>query len=300
MELQALLITFRETLEALLIVGVITTYLKRMGRSEYNKYVWLGAALAVFASAGMALVFQVVLDGFATMGAHQYLKVGIMLVSGALLTQMVFWMAEQSKQTSIKVQGKFDQFITTGNIIGMVVHAFLVVVREGVETVFFFAAISGGDISKAIENWGALAGVVIAAVVAFFFFRGTMKVKLKTFFKVTGIFIVLIAAGLIVQGVSILQDLHVIGSVQPHLYDLTWFMPEHPIDEEHYIRDTGSHPLISGQVGIFLKALFGYSSSPSLEEFLVYWGYYASLWLLLRNNSQKEKSPQSKRAETVQ
>ena len=117
MELQALLITFREALEALLIVGVITTYLKRMGRSEFNRYVWLGAALAVFASAGLALVFQVVLDGFASMGSQQYMKVGIMLVSGALLTQMVFWMAEQSKQTTMKVQGKFDQFITTGNVI---------------------------------------------------------------------------------------------------------------------------------------------------------------------------------------
>ncbi len=64
MEVQALLITFREALEALLIVGIITSYLKRIDQSRYVKYVWLGAGLAVFASAIVALLFQVVLTGF--------------------------------------------------------------------------------------------------------------------------------------------------------------------------------------------------------------------------------------------
>ena len=283
MELQAFLITFREALEALLIVGIITSYLKRVGRPEFTKYVWLGAGLAVVASLGLALVFQVVLDGFATMGAQNYMKVGIMIISGILLTQMVFWMASQSKDMADKVQGKYDQFITAGNVVGMVIHAFLVVLREGVETVFFFAAITGGDIGKAIQTWGSFSGLICAAVVAFLFFRGTMRISLRAFFQITGAFIVLIAAGLIVQAVSILQDMSVIGSLVPHLYDLTWLMPEHPIDEEHYIRDTGETPFISGQVGIFLKALFGYASMPSLEEFLVYWGYYLALYLVLKN-----------------
>jgi high-affinity iron transporter len=301
-ELQAFLITFREALEALLIVGIITSYLKRVDHPEYVKHVWLGASLAIVASLGMALLFQVVLDGFASMGSQNYMKAGIMLVSGVLLTQMVFWMAEQSKEVSGKLQGKYSQFITTGNVVGMVVHAFLVVLREGVETVFFFAAITGGDIGKAMQTWGSFAGILLAAVVTYFFFKGTMRIQLKTFFKITGVFIVLIAAGLIVQGVSILQDMHVIGSVAPQLYDLTWFMPEHPIDEEHYIRDHGQEPLISGQVGIFLKALFGYSSSPSLEEFLIYWGYFLVLYLLLRGRGeQKPELPQGKtREQTVQ
>jgi high-affinity iron transporter len=287
-ELQAFLITFRETLEALLIVGVITSYLKRVQRPEFNKFVWLGALLATFASFGCALLFQVVLNGFGAMGAQTYMKVGIMFVSAALLTQMVFWMAEQSKEISSRTTAKFDQFVTTGNVLGMVFHAFLVTLREGVETVFFFAAITGGDIGKAMSGWGAISGIAVAAVVSFFFFRGTMKISLKRFFQVTGVFIVLIAAGLLVQGVSILQDMHVIGSVQEHVYDLTWLLPEHPIDEEHYIRDHGTEPLLSGQVGVFLKALFGYSSMPSLEEFLVYWMYFAALWLLLRGRKEKQ------------
>ncbi|KIV58026.1 iron permease [Aneurinibacillus migulanus] len=298
MDLQAFLITFREALEALLIVGIITSYLKRVNRPEFTKYVWLGAGLAVIASLGLALVFQVILDGFASMGSQNYMKVGIMIISGILLTQMVFWMAAQAKDMSGKVQGKFDQFITAGNVIGMVIHAFLVVIREGVETVFFFAAITGGDIGQAMQSWGSLAGIALAAVVSFFFFRGTMRIPLKTFFKVTGAFIVLIAAGLIVQAVSILQDMNIIGSVVPHLYDLTWLMPEHPIDQEHYIRDTGHVPLISGDVGVFLKALFGYASSPSLEEFLIYWGYYVALYLLLRGRGEHAEKAHSTKSQT--
>ncbi|MBB5354750.1 high-affinity iron transporter [Anoxybacillus mongoliensis] len=295
MEVQALLITFREALEALLIVGIITSYLKRIDQSRYVKYVWLGAGLAVFASAIVALLFQVVLTGFSTMASEMYLKVSIIFISSILLTQMVFWMAEHSKDIKSSMEGKMSKYVSKGDVFGMVMHSFLVVLREGVETVFFFAAITGGNIGAAVQGWGAITGLTIAAIVSYTFFKGTMRVPLKTFFKVTGAFIILIAAGLLVQGVSMLQDLKIIGSVMPHVYDITWFMPEHPIDHEHFVRDTGHEPIISGDVGIFLKALFGYSSMPSLEEVLAYVGYFVVIYLLVKTRygakeGKKEKS----------
>ncbi|MGX2959671.1 FTR1 family iron permease [Peribacillus sp. JNUCC 23] len=303
MEIQALLITFREVLEALLIVGIITTYLKRMGKNSFTKYVWVGAGLAVLASIGVAMLFQVVLTGFASMGSEMYLKIGIMLVSALLLTQMVFWMSSQSKDLKDNMEGKLDRFITTGNVVGMVIHSFLVVLREGVETVFFFAAITGGNIGAAMEGWGAITGVIIAAIVSYIFFKGTMKVSLKTFFKVTGIFIILIAAGLLVQAISMLQDLNIIGSVIPHLYDLTWFLPEHPIDYDHYLRDHGVAPILSGDIGIFLKALFGYASMPSIEEVITYIGYFVGIYLLTSfkssgNTESTNKNDQEKDLKT--
>ncbi|MCL6588158.1 MAG: FTR1 family protein [Anoxybacillus sp.] len=289
MEVQALLITFREVLEALLIVGIITSYLKRVNHTKYTKYVWLGASLAVVASVVVALLFQVVFTGFAAMGSEMYLKISIMFISAILLTQMVFWMAEHSRDMKKNVEGKMDRFITTGNVVGMVIHSFLVVLREGVETVFFFAAITGGNIGAAMQGWGAITGVVIAALVSYIFFKGTMRVPLKTFFQVTGAFIILIAAGLLVQGISMLQDLNIIGSVMPHVYDLTWLLPEHPIDYDHYLRDHGVAPLLSGDVGVFLKALFGYSSMPSLEEVIAYVGYFVVIYLLI--TSRQAKAP---------
>lgn len=285
MEIQALLITFREALEALLIVGIITTYLKRTDNKKYTKYIWLGAGLAVLASVGAAMLFQLVFTGFAAMVSEMYLKISIMIISALLLTQMVFWMAGHSRDLKGNTEDKMSRFISTGNVIGMVIHSFLVVLREGIETVFFFAAITGGDIGAAMQGWGAITGVIIAFVVSYLFFKGTMKISLKTFFKVTGAFIILIAAGLLVQAISMMQDLEIIGSIMPHIYDLTWFLPEHPIDYDHYFRDHGTAPLLSGEIGIFLKALFGYSSMPSIEEVIAYVGYFAGIYFLTSNRS---------------
>lgn len=301
MEIQSLLITFREVLEALLIVGIITTYLSRVNQKKYVKFVWLGAGLAVLASVGVALLFQIVFTGFAAMGSEMYLKIGIMLVSTVLLTQMVFWMASHSRNLKGNMEGKMNQFISTGNVVGMVIHSFLVVLREGVETVFFFAAITGGNIGAAMQGWGAITGVVIAAIVSYFFFKGTMRVPLSTFFKFTGGFIILISAGLLVQAISMMQDLNIIGSVMPHVYDLTWLLPEHPIDASHYLRDTGHAPLLSGDVGVFLKALFGYSSMPSIEEVIAYIGYFAAIYLLTSSKSVKsvKKNEETEKAKIL-
>lgn len=294
MQLQAFLIAFREVLEALLIVGIITTYLKRTDNKKFVKYVWIGAGLAVVASFLVALLFQVVFTGFAAMGSETYLKVSIILISSMLLTQMVFWMAEHSKDMKANVEGKMSKYITTGNVVGMVIHSFLVVVREGVETVFFFAAITGGNIGAALQGWGSISGLLVAAAVSYMFFKGTMRVPLKTFFKVTGAFIVLVAAGLLVQGISILQDIKLLGSVAPHVYDITWFLPEHPIDYAHYLRDHGTAPLLSGDIGIFLKAFLGYSAMPSLEEVMAYIGYFVILYMLIVFKKQPVETKKQK------
>lgn len=294
MQVQALLITFREVFEALLIIGIIVTYLKKTNNARYSKYVWLGAGLAVIASIGVAMLFQVVFTGFAAMGSEIYLKIGIILVSSLLLTQMVFWMAKHSRDMKSNMEGKMNHFISTGNVVGMVIHSFLVVLREGVETVFFFVAITGGNIQNAVEGWGAITGVACATLLYYLFIRGTMRIPLKTFFKVTGAFIVLIAAGLLVQGISMMQDIGMLGTVMPKVYDLTWLLPEHPIDYAHYLRDTGVAPLLSGDIGIFLKALFGYSSMPSIEEVIAYIGYFVVIYLLVNTNNQSQKVSESK------
>lgn len=291
MQLQAFLITFREVLEALLILGIITTYLKRIDNAKLVKFVWLGAGLAIFASYLVALLFQVVFTGFSAMGSEMYLKISIIFISSILLTQMVFWMAEHSKNIKSSIEGKISHYISAGSIIGMVMHSFLVVLREGVETVFFFAAITGGNIGAALQGWGAISGLLVASAVSYLFFKGTMKISLKAFFRITGAFIVMIAAGLFVQGISMLQDLKMIGSVMPHVYNITWLLPEHPIDYAHYLRDHGTAPLLSGDIGIFLKAFLGYSSMPSLEEVIGYLGYFAVIYMLLtaKKPVKKEK-----------
>jgi high-affinity iron transporter len=207
-------------------------------------------------------------------------------------------MSKQSRNLQGRVENKIAAILTVGGAINMVVHSFLVVVREGVETVFFFAAVTGGDIQKAVESWGALAGLILATIVGYLFFKGTKKIKLKTFFKITSVFLMMISAGLLIQAVGIMQDIGLMGSLYRtaggeigEVYNITAIMPEHPVDEVQYIRDTGNQPIVNGQVGIFFKAFLGYTQNPSLEEFIFYWGYYLLVFVLVGTQRKRiEKS----------
>jgi high-affinity iron transporter len=290
LDVQAFLVTFREVLEAMLILGLITSYLKRMGQERFNKWVWTGAGFAVAASFLVALLFQVVLTGYATMGSEIYLKISIMIISSILLTQMVLWMAEQNRDVKSRMEKRLDAILTTGSIIGMIVHAFLVVLREGVETVFFFAAISKGEIDKVLTSWGALVGMIAAIVLSILFFRGTARFSLSTFFKVTGAMIILIAAGFLVSAIGMLQDLGHIPSAMPKVVDLAWLMPENPVDETHFIREHGYAPLISGSVGVFFNTLLGYTHDPSIEQIMAYIAYFVVVFTWVRYKKQSASS----------
>ncbi|MBM7701284.1 FTR1 family iron permease [Metabacillus iocasae] len=289
MDFQAFLITLREAIEAILIVGLVLSYLTRLNANQYKKWVYVGVGLALVSSFLVALLFQVVFTGFASFGSEVYLKVGIMFASVFLLTHMVVWMKKQTNDIKSDMQEKINAAVTAGSVSAMVIHSYLIVVREGVETVFFFAAISGGDITKVFTSHGALSGLLLALIIGYLFFSGTMKFSLKNFFNITGILIMFIAAGLLVQGIGVLQDLGKLGSVvttaegkPQEIYNIVHIMPEHYQDEMHYKRDTGEDVLISGQIGLFMAAMFGYSHNPSFEQVIGYWGYFIFIFVMMR------------------
>ncbi|GAA3320900.1 hypothetical protein GCM10020331_033800 [Ectobacillus funiculus] len=140
MQLQAFLITFREVLEALLIVGIITTYLKRTDNKKFVKYVWMGGQVLRLQRAISSLFFfSSCIHWLCGHGQRDLFEDrDYVCFSHFCSHKWCFWMAEHSKDIKSSVEGKkMGQFITAGNVIGMVMHSFLVVVREGVETVFF-------------------------------------------------------------------------------------------------------------------------------------------------------------------
>ncbi|MCY1689705.1 FTR1 family protein [Exiguobacterium sp. SL14] len=180
----------------------------------------------------------------------------------------------------------------------MIIHSFLVIVREGIETVFFFAAISGGEIEKVLTSYGAVSGLLLALIFGYLFVSGSMKIPVKRFFQVTGVLILFIGAGMLVQTIGRFQDLGLLGSLLMNadgtpvaVYNIVSFMPEHYIDQVQYLRDTGNSTLISGQIGTFMGAMFGYSHNPSLEQVVAWWGYFAFAgWMLLRQNKPSKSS----------
>src|SRR5574337_642517 len=111
--LASFLITFREALEAALIIGIIAAYLAKIGRKDLYRYLYTGIIGAVIASAGVALVFKLVygeLEGT----AEQLFEASAALIAAVVLTYMIFWMASNSKKIKGELQEKIDISISEG------------------------------------------------------------------------------------------------------------------------------------------------------------------------------------------
>jgi len=140
---------------------------------------------------------------------------------------------------------------------------FIVVFREGAETVLFFRAISYQIGSRELIIGGAI-GIISSIVLALIFFVSTIKINLSLFFRITGILIMLIAAGLLSTSMHEFQEAGVLPIIKDNIYDIS------------HILSTDS---IAGGI---LKSLFGYNPSPSLLEIIIYLTYIAAIIILIR------------------
>lgn len=257
-----LLITFREGLEAFLIVGIILTYLGRCNLKQHNKWVYLGVILGLFSAFLLGFVFQLYYNGFERSLGELHIKVGIMGFAVVVLTSMVIWMSRNGRDIKGKLEKDLDRAISTGSVLTLVLMSYLAILREGFETVLFLGALFGDEMQAPVFYGGAL-GLVLAVAVSIAIFKGMRNFPLKTFFNITGALIMLIAAGLLTNMIGILQDIHLVPVLKPALFDIGWLM----ID--------------SSEIGIFFKALFGYTHSPSLIQVISYVSYVAVILLSL-------------------
>lgn len=257
--LAALLITLREGLEAALIVGIVLGTLRKLGRSGEGRSVWAGvwAAVAVSALAGLALRRL----GVAFEGRGEAIYEGVaMITAAALLTWMILWMQRQGSRIRAALEEETRQAVAGGSPRLLFGLAFVAVLREGIETALFLtaAALSAGTADTLV---GGLAGLAIAVGLAWLLFVAGRRVDLGTFFRATGILLVLFAAGLVAHGVHELQEAAVLPTLVAHLWDINGILDE------------------NGVLGSLLKSLFGYNGNPSLLEALSYAGYLAVAWM---------------------
>jgi high-affinity iron transporter len=268
-----LLITFREGLEAFLVVGIILTYLGRCNQKQYNKWVYMGVFLGLLSAFALGFLFQIYYNGFESKLGELYLKVGIMGFAVVVLTYMVIWMSKNGRNIKGDVEKNLEHVISTGSVFALVFMSFLAILREGFETVLFLGALFGNEMNAPVFYGGAL-GLVIALVLTIAIFKGMRNSPIKTFFNITGGLVTIIAAGLLVNMIGILQDLNLLPVLKPAIFDLSWFM------------------LDSSEVGIFFKALFGYTHAPSLIQVISYLSYFAVITMFF---SFWEKKIQQKR-----
>lgn len=204
---ESLVVTLREGIEAALVVGIILAYLKKDGLQQLNKYVNWGLIAGVGASIIGAVLFNLIgLDG------DNKLYEGIMyFISAFFVITMVIWMWKTSKNLRNEMIGKLDQIVSnkdSGNKIGLFLFTFIMILREGIETVLFLAALGKGN-SPAMSLVGSVIGLVIAVVIGIFLVYGSLKINISMFFKITGIALILLALKLLAGGVLEFGDAHI-------------------------------------------------------------------------------------------
>ena len=270
------LITFRETLEASLVVGIMLAYLKKTKNTKYNNIVYLGVFSGIFASVLSAFLFLSIAGGF-TGRAEQVFEGVTMLFGAFLLTTMILWMMNQ-KHVSRDIEEKMHKEINHSDKIGLFMLVFLSILREGVETVIFLG--SATLVSERFGFIGAASGITAAIILGYLIFVTSVKVDIKKFFNGSSLLLILFAAGLTSYGVHELQEASIIPTYIEHIWDIN---PDAPLS------DQGLYPLFheNGAVGSIAKGLFGYNGNPSFLEFLAYLIYFVIVLLIYRNIKKK-------------
>jgi len=249
------LVTLREAFEASLLLGLVYTYLDKIGARENFRWVTLGSALGLAASVAMGVAVGFLSGPLLDLGPD-LIGAGVIFLAVVLLTWHAWWMQQHARGVRGEIQQRIDQARVTQRlwIVGLI--AFTGVFREGAETVLFLWGIMAQATSAA--GWGSvaagLAGIATAAALGWAIFYGGKNVSLPRFFAITTALILLLAAGLFSTGLGRLQGLGVLPMTVT-LWDTSSFLSDGSV------------------AGSFLGGLVGYRARPSLLEVAGYAAY---------------------------
>lgn len=197
--LQALVITLREGVEAALIVGIVLAYLSKIGRPELRRLVFIALGSAAAASVALAVVLAR-LDM-----APELFEGTVMLVAAFFVVTMIWFMSRAARTLKGDIERRVGAFSSTGSHIGLFLFVFLMVLREGVETVLVLAAVQFTS-SHLLSFLGTLAGIALSIVFGVMFVGGSVRVPLQKFFRVTTVILVFVAVQLTISGLHELSE----------------------------------------------------------------------------------------------
>ncbi len=272
----SLLVTLREGIEIALVVTILLGYLRKIEQKRHFREIWIGVAAAVALSLAFGAALEVTsreLSGRVLEAFEGF----TMLFAVVVLTWMVFWMKRQSAGISYALRHQIDNALSGGSVFALALLAFSAVAREGFETTLFLFA---GSTSASGTQFvlGGIIGFALAGGAGVVLYYGAAKLPLKQFFLASGIVVIVLAAGLLSNG---LNELH----------------------EAAIITDLGSRPWdfesslsMTSTLGRFLHTVLGYDAGPAMAQIVLYWGYIAVVlgaYVLLPSG----KPPQQKRVE---
>lgn len=265
----SLLIGLREGLEAALVVSILVAFLVKTERRQALRWVWPGIAAAVLLSiaVGAVLTYTTAQLSFEQ---QELLGGSLSIVAVGFVTAMIFWMRKASRTIAAELRGKMDEALAVGPL-AVLLLSFLAVGREGLETaVFFYATVQSAQGGTTQPLLGFAVGIAAAVVIAYLLYRGAVRFDLGKFFKVTGVLLVFVAAGVLGYGLHDLQEAAFLPGLHTLAFDASGAIPE------------------TSWYGALLKGIFNYSQQTTVLQAVAWVAYVVIvLPLFLRRPASK-------------
>jgi len=202
----ALVVTLREGVEAALIVGITLVYLAKIGRPDLRRTVYYALIAALFGSIAGAIALS-----YAPINQDK-VEGWVMLVAAIFVVSMVIFMMRTARKLKGEIENKVGSLATDGGSKwGLFAFVFLMVFREGIETVAILAGVSLNS-TELMSFLGTLLGVALAVVFGVMFVKGSVRIDLRKFFKVTTVILFFVAAQLTISGLHELSESGVLYS----------------------------------------------------------------------------------------
>ncbi|MHA1407765.1 MAG: FTR1 family iron permease, partial [Candidatus Heimdallarchaeaceae archaeon] len=170
-----------------------------MNQKKLKRQIWLGTIMGVVFSVIIAVIFQLVLGGFEQF--EQIFEGSIMILVSLLLTWMIVWMMNVGKNIQKNIEGKIEMAIKEQQKYGLFSLALISVLREGIEMVLFLSGVTAVEESYITVLWSGVLGILVAIGIAIGIFYYGKKINLRAFFLITGVILIVIAAGMFTYGV---------------------------------------------------------------------------------------------------
>ncbi len=282
-----LVIALREGVEASLIVGIIAAFLVKEGRRDAMRQMWAGVGIAIALCIGIAVLLRVVGQEL-PQREQEGLETVIGLIAVSAVTYMIVWMRRNARGIKRVLEGNAASALASGSTMALVGMAFLAVLREGFETSVFLLAAFNDASDTTAAGAGAVIGLVVAVAIGLGIYRGGVHINLTRFFKVTGLILVFVAAGLLSTSLHTAHEAGWFNGLQGQALDLTWLVQP----------GTVSGSLLTGMLGL--------QPSPTVGEVAIYLLYAVPmalyvLWpdrLRLRGAAQRSRPRSAAPAES--
>ena len=217
-----MLIALREGVEAALIVGILVAYINKVGRKDVLPKLWIGVILAAAIPLG-AGVYWTWGPYTITFQTQEILGGSFSIIAVLFITWMIFWMGMNSRKIGAGVADQAKEALESGNTWGLVWIAIISVAREGAETaIFVWATVkSSGTTGMVWPAVGVVCGLLLAIVIGYLVYKGSVAINIHLFFNITGYLLILVAAGVMMYGIGDLQEASVIPGWGIYLYNFS-------------------------------------------------------------------------------